>query len=64
MEARLRRPFRIGGMGLVEIGDYCGGGLAGRHQGEQDASDENAVEGYDVSPWQAANCSKKPDGYG
>ena len=60
MEARMRRPFRIGGVGLVEVGDHRGEGPAGRHQSEQDAGQQNVIEGdaHDVSPSAAGGLAK------
>ena len=42
----MRRPFRIGRVRLVEVGEHGGDGLADGHQRQQDAGEQNVVEGH------------------
>jgi hypothetical protein len=46
VEARVSRPFRIGRVRRVEVGEDGHEGVAGGHQREQDARDEQVVEGH------------------
>jgi hypothetical protein len=41
----MRRPGRIGGVGLVEVGEHGGDAIAGGRQREQHAGQKNVVEG-------------------
>src|SRR4029079_7788201 len=54
MKSRMRRPLRIGGMGLVEISDHCKQRPTGGHESKQNPGNKNAVNGHFSTP----NCTE------